>query len=185
MDYCFDDKIDVKLIALFIIENFKTPVPNSFIVDTLMLEPFVNYFDLQQQMGELEDEEFVTYYCGEDGVKIVVENNDRFYSITKKGAEALEFFRVRIPKTVRERLLRAIKIKIKDLKNALSIKAEYKQVNDIEYSVSLGISEGNFDMFSLSLSVGDEVMAKKICGQFKQNPQAMYSEFLSVLTKNI
>ena len=176
MDYCFDDKIDVKLIALFIIENFKTPVPNSFIVDTLMLEPFVNYFDLQQQMGELEDEEFVTYY---------VENNDRFYSITKKGAEALEFFRVRIPKTVRERLLRAIKIKIKDLKNALSIKAEYKQVNDIEYSVSLGISEGNFDMFSLSLSVGDEVMAKKICGQFKQNPQAMYSEFLSVLTKNI
>ena len=176
MDYCFDDKIDVKLIALFIIENFKTPVPSSFIVDTLMLEPFVNYFDLQQQMAELEDEGFVTYY---------VENNDRFYSITQKGAQALEFFRVRIPKTVRERLLRVIKIKVKDLKNALSIKAEYEKVNDIEYRVSLGISEGNFDMFSLSLSVGDEVMAKKMCGAFKNNPQTMYSEFLSVLTKNI
>lgn len=176
MDYCFDDKIDVKLITLFIIENFKTPVPNSFIVDTLMLEPFINYFDLQAQMAELEEEEFVTYY---------VENNDRFYSITGKGAQALEFFRVRIPKTVRERLLRAIKVKVKDLKNALSIKAEYKKVNDIEYSVSLGISEGNFDMFSLSVSVGDEIMAKKMCGQFKQNPQAMYSEFLSLLTKNI
>lgn len=176
MDYCFDDKIDVKLIALFIIESFKMPVPNSFVVDTLMLEPFVNYFDLQQHMGELEEEEFVTYYT---------ENNDRFYSITKKGREALEFFGVRIPKTVRERLLRAVKIKVKDLKNALSIKAEYEKVNDIEYSVSLGISEGNFDMFSLSLSVGDEVMAKKMCGAFKNNPQSMYSEFLSVLTKNI
>lgn len=176
MDYCFDDKIDVKLIALFIIENFKMPVPNSFIVDTLMLEPFVNYFDLQQEMGELIEEEFVTYY---------VENDDRFYSITQKGAQALEFFRVRIPKTVRERLLRTIKIKVKDLKNALSVKAEYKKVNDIEYSVSLGISEGNFDMFSLSLSVGDEVMAKKMCGAFKNNPQTMYSEFLSILTKNI
>ena len=176
MDYCFDDKIDVKLITLFIIENFKMPVPNSFIVDTLMLEPFVNYFDLQQEMGELIEEEFVTYY---------VENDDKFYSITKKGAQALEFFRVRIPKTVRERLLRTIKIKLKDLKNALSVKAEYKKVNDIEYSVSLGISEGNFDMFSLSLSVGDEVMAKKMCGAFKNNPQTMYSEFLSILTKNI
>lgn len=176
MDYCFDDKIDVKLITLFIIENFKTPVPNSFIVDTLMLEPFINYFDLQEQMAELEEEEFVTYY---------IENNDRFYSITSKGAQALEFFRVRIPKTVRERLLRAIKIKVKDLKNALSIKAEYKKVNDIEYSVTLGISEGNFDMFGLTISVGDEVMAKKMCGQFKDDPQAMYSEFLSVLTKNI
>ena len=176
MDYCFDDKIDVKLIALFIIENFKIPVPNSFIVDTLMLEPFVNYFDLQQEMGELIEEEFVTYY---------VENDDRFYSITKKGAQALEFFRVRIPKTVRERLLRTIKIKVKDLKNALSVKAEYKKVNDIEYSVSFGISEGNFDMFNLSLSVGDEIMAKKMCGAFKNNPQTMYSEFLSILTKNI
>ncbi len=176
MDYCFDDKIDIKLITLFIIENFKTPVPNSFIVDTLMLEPFINYFDLQQQMAELEEEEFVTYY---------VEDNDRFYSITEKGKQALEFFMVRIPKTVRERLLRAVKIKIKDLKNALSIKAEYKKVNDIEYSVSLGISEGKFDMFGVTISVGDEVMAKKMCGAFKSNPQAMYSEFLSVLTKNI
>lgn len=176
MDYCFDDKIDVKLIALFIIDNFKMPVPNSFIVDTLALEPFVNYFDLQQQMGELEEEELVTYY---------IENNDRFYSLTDKGTQALEFFSLRIPKTVRERLLRTIKIKIKDLKNALSIKADYKKVNDIEYSVSLGISEGNFDMFNVSVSVSEELMAKKICAAFKNNPQSLYSEFLSILTKNI
>ncbi len=176
MDYCFDDNLDVKLIALFIIENFKTPVPNSFIVDTLMLEPFVNYFDLQQRVGELEEDDFVTFFT---------EDDERFYSITQKGREALGFFSSRIPKTVRERLLRAIKIKVKDLKNALSIKAEYHKINDIEYSVSLGISEGNFDMFSLTISVGDEIMAKKMCGAFKNNPQSMYSEFLSVLTKNI
>ena len=176
MDYCFDDKIDVKLIALFIIDNFKMPVPNSFIVDTLALEPFVNYFDLRQQMGELEDEELVTYY---------IENNDRFYSLTQKGTQALEFFSLRIPTTVRERLLRTIKIKIKDLKNALSIKADYEKVNDIEYNVSLGISEGNYDMFNVSISVSDELMAKKMCAAFKNNPQSLYSEFLSILTKNI
>lgn len=176
MDYCFDDKIDVKLIALFIIDNFKMPVPNSFIVDTLALEPFVNYFDLRQQMGELEEEELVTYY---------IENNDRFYSLTQKGTQALEFFSLRIPKTVRERLLRTIKIKIKDLKNALSIKADYEKVNDIEYNVSLGISEGNYDMFNVSISVSDELMAKKMCAAFKNNPQSLYSEFLSILTKNI
>lgn len=176
MDYCFDDKIDIKLIALFIIDNFKMPVPNSFIVDTLALEPFVNYFDLRQQMGELEEEELVTYY---------IENNDRFYSLTQKGTQALEFFSLRIPKTVRERLLRTIKIKIKDLKNALSIKADYEKVNDIEYNVSLGISEGNYDMFNVSISVSDELMAKKMCAAFKNNPQSLYSEFLSILTKNI
>lgn len=176
MDYSFDEKIDVKLITLFIIDNFKMPVPNSYIVDTLYLEPFVNYFDLQQQMGELESEELVTYY---------IEDNVRFYSLTEKGLQALEFFSPRIPKTVRERLLRTIRIKVKDLKNALSIKAEFKKVNDIEYRVSLGISEGNFDMFNVSISVSDELMAKKICAAFKNDPQTLYSEFLAILTKNI
>ncbi len=176
MDYSFDEKIDVKLIALFIIENFKMPVPNSFIVDTLSLEPFVNYFDLQHQMGELVEEELVTFF---------VEENDRFYSLTDKGSQALEFFRNRIPKTVRERLMRAIKTKIKDLKNALGIKASYEKVNDIEFQVQLGISEGNFEMFKVSLSVSDELLAKKMCAAFKNDPQSLYSEFLSVLTKNL
>lgn len=152
------------------------PVPNSFLVDTLALEPFVNYFDLQQQIAELSEEELVTYY---------VEDHDRFFSLTKKGSEALSFFGDRIPKTVRERLLNAIKIKVKELKNALSIKADYEKINDIEYNVTLGISEGSFDMFSVSLSVGEEIMAKKICAVFKENPQSLYSEFLAVLTKDI
>jgi len=176
LDYSFDNKIDVKLIALFIIDSFKMPVPSSYVVDILTLEPFVNYFDLSQQMGELEEEELVTYY---------VEDSIRFYSLTGKGVNALEFFLKRIPKTVRERLLRAAKIKIKDLKNALSIKAEYEQVNDIEYRVSLGVREGNFDMFSVTLPVGDEITAKKMCAAFKENPQEIYSEFLAVITKNI
>lgn len=97
MDYNFNEKIDVKLITLFIIDNFKMPVPNSYIVDTLTLEPFVNYFDLQQDLAELEQEDLVAHFT-EDG--------NGFYSITEKGTEALSFFSKRIPKTVRERLLR-------------------------------------------------------------------------------
>lgn len=172
MDYCFNDKIDVKLIALFVIDSFKMPVPASYVVDTLMLQPIVNYFDLTSQLAELEKEEFVTYY---------IENDERFYSITERGEEALGYFSLRIPKTVRERLLRTVRLKIKELKNTLSLKAEYSKINDIEYSVSLGISEGVYDLFNLSLSVGDEIMAKKMCAQFKKDPQFLYSEILSLL----
>ena len=176
MDYSFKEKADVKLITLFIIENFKMPVPNSYIVDTLTLEHFINYFDLQNEMGELEEDELITYY---------IEDDTRYYSLSEKGRQTLEYFSSKIPKTVRERLIRAIKIKIKDLKNALSIKADYEKINEIEYKVSLGISEGNFDMFNISISVSDELLAKKMCAAFKNDPQTLYSEFLSVLTKNI
>ena len=176
MDYSFKEKADVKLITLFIIENFKMPVPNYYIVDTLTLEQFINYFDLQQEIGELEEDELITYY---------IEDDTRYYSLSDKGRQTLEYFSSKIPKTVRERLLRAIKIKIKDLRNALSIKADYEKINEIEYKVSLGISEGNFDMFNISISVSDELLAKKMCAAFKNDPQTLYSEFLSVLTKNI
>ena len=66
MDYSFKEKADVKLITLFIIENFKMPVPNYYIVDTLTLEQFINYFDLQQEIGELEEDELITYYIEDD-----------------------------------------------------------------------------------------------------------------------
>jgi len=174
LDYSFNDKIDVKLITLFIIKNFRMPVPEAYVVDTVMLQPIVNYFDLADRLGELFDEGFVTYYT---------ENSERFYSITERGEDALEFFSQRIPKTVRERLLRTIKIKIKELKNALSVKATYEKVNDIEYSISLGISEGMYELLGICISVSDEKMAKKICADFKKNPQSIYSELLSVLIK--
>lgn len=175
MDYCFDDKIDVKLITLFIIENFRMPVPNSYLVDIIMLNPIINYFDLENHIAELFDEGFVTYYT---------EDCDRFYSLTDKGQEALKFFSSRIPKTVRERLLRTIKLKVKELKNELSIKADYEKISDIEYKVTLGIIEGASELFCVSIAVGDEIMAKKMCASFRHDPEALYSEILSALIKD-
>ncbi len=175
MDYCFDDKINVKLISMFVIDSFRMPVPNSYLVDIIMLQPIVNYFDLENHLAELYEEGFVTYYT---------EDCDRFYSLTEKGKEALKFFSSSIPKTVRERLLRTIKLKVKELKNSLSIKADYAKVSDIEYSVSLGITEGASDLFNITIAVGDEIMAKKMCAAFKKDPQALYSEVLSMLIKD-
>ena len=174
MDYSFDDKIDVKLITMFVIDSFRVPVPNSYLVDVIMLEPIVNYFDLENHLAELFEEGFVTYYT---------ENCDKFYSLTDKGKEALNFFSSKIPKTVRQRLLKTIKQKEKELKNSLSLIADYKKINDIEYKVSLGITEGSSDLFSLTISVGDEITAKKICAKFKEDPQLLYSEILSMLIK--
>lgn len=172
MDYVFDNKIDVKLIALFITDAFKTAIPEAYIVDVIMLQPVVNYFDLAEHMAELTEGGYLTYY---------VEDNIRYYSITEKGKETLGYFSRRIPKTVRERLLRTVKMKIREFKNSISIRADYTKVSDIEYCISLGITEGASDLFGVNISVGDEIMAKKICAGFRRDPQALYSQILSVL----
>lgn len=172
MDYCFSNETDVRLITLFIIDGFKMPVPSSYIFDVIMLQPVVNYFDISTQLSELCSQELVTYYT---------EDETTFYSLTNKGSETLDYFKTRIPLTVRERFLHTIKLKIKELKNSLSVKSEYKKLNDVEYNVTLGISEGAYELFSVSLSVGDEKTAKTMCGSFNSDPQRLYSQILSTL----
>ena len=172
MDYFFKDETDVRLITLFIIDGFKMPVPSSYVFDVIMLQPVVNYFDISSQLSELCEKELVTYYT---------EKETTYYSLTNKGSEALSYFKTRIPLTVRERFLNTIKLKIKELKNSLSIKSEYNKLNDIEYNVSLGIFEGAYELFSVSLSVGDEKTAKTMCSTFNADPQKLYSQILSSL----
>ena len=172
MDYFFTDETDVRLITLFIIDGFKMPVPASYVFDVIMLQPVANYFDISSQLSELLEKELVTYYT---------EKETTFYSLTNKGSETLSYFKTRIPLTVRERFLNTIKLKIKELKNSLSIKSEYNKINDIEYNVSLGIFEGAYELFSVSLSVGDEKTAKTMCTSFNSDPQKLYSQILSTL----
>ena len=83
MDYHFDSKEDIKLIILSVINDFNIPVSNSMIVDTVLVHSFAEYFDIQQYLYELTDAQMVTYY---------VENETRYYSLTQKGKDAVEYF---------------------------------------------------------------------------------------------
>ncbi|MGM9551584.1 MAG: DUF4364 family protein [Clostridia bacterium] len=171
MDYHFDNKEDIKLIILTVIKDFNIPVSNSMIVDTVLTHAFAEYFDIQQYLFELTDAQLVTFYT---------EDDVRYYSLTQKGKDAVEYFSKKIPRTVRERLYKTSRKKAKELMDSLSIKAEYYLENDFEYTVSLRIVEQGYDMFNLKLSVGSESIAKKICGKFEKDPEYIYSKVFSL-----
>ncbi len=172
MDYHFDSKEDIKLIILSVINDFNMPVSNSMIVDTVLTHSFAEYFDIQQYLYELTDAQMVTYY---------VEDEVRYYSLTQKGKDAISYFSVKIPKTVRERLFETAKENAKKLKDSLSINAEFYKENEMEYTVVMKITERGYDMFNLKMSVGSESIANTICEKFKKDPEAVYSKVFSLL----
>ena len=172
MDYHFDSKEDIKLIILTVINDFNIPVSNDMIVDTVLTHSFAEYFDIQQYLYELTDSQMVTYY---------VENEVRYYSLTQKGKDAVNFFAQKIPFTVRERLFETAKDNAKKLKESLSIQSEYYKENDMEYTVVMKITERNYDMFKLKMSVGSEAIAKSMCGQFEKDPEGIYTKVFSLL----
>lgn len=172
MDYHFDSKEDIKLIILTVINDFNIPVSNAMIVDTVLTHSFAEYFDIQHYLYELTDAEMVTYY---------VENDVRYYSLTAKGRDAVEFFAKKIPRTVRERLFETAKVKSKELLDSQSITAEYYPENDMEYTVVMKIVERGYDMFNLRMSVGSEQLAKTMCARFQKNAEDIYSSVFGLL----
>lgn len=172
MDYHFESKEDIKLIILTVINDFNIPVSNAMIVDTVRIHSFAEYFDIQQYLYELTEAQMVTYY---------IEKSVRYYSLTQKGKDAVEYFSSDIPVTVREKLYNTAKTKAKELRDSMSVQCEYYKENDFEYTVSLRIVERGYDLFNLKLSVGSEKIAKMISARFEKDPESFYTRIFSIL----
>ncbi len=175
MDYFFDDPTDIKLLIMKTIAYFKNPIPENILTDTILAHNYANFFDLQQALYELTENSLVAYY---------EEKGDRLFSLTNMGKTAIEGFSSRIPKSVCEKLYQTVRIKIREYENDLSLIADYEKNGDMEYSVKLGIMEGGYEIFTVTLSLVNEKMAKNVCREFKRSPQTLYSEILSVLLKD-
>lgn len=174
MDYQFEELTDIKLIIMKAVQYFKAAIPESILTDTVLVRGYANFFDLQQAVVELIDNRLLTYY--EDG-------GEKMLSLTALGETALESFQGRLPRSVCEKLYQTVRIKIREYENGLSLIADYEKSGDMDYTVRLGITEGGYEIFTLNLSMLDEKLAKNVCREFKRNPQALYSEILSVLIK--
>lgn len=173
MGYYFEELTDIKLLIMKTIQYFKDAIPENILTDTILANNYANFFDLQQAIYELTENKLVTYF----------EDEGRRFSLTSLGETALEGFSSRIPKSVCEKLYQTVRIKIREYENDLSLIADYEHSGDMEYTVKLGIMEGGYEIFTVSLSIYDEKMAKNICREFKRSPQTLYSEILSVLLK--
>lgn len=172
MDYHFDKMEDIKLIILNVIDDFNIPVPNAMIVDTVLTHSYADYFDILQYIYELAEAELITYYT---------EDDVRYYSLTHRGREAMEYFSLQIPLTVREKLFKTAREKAKELRESQSVVADVVKENDFEYTVNLKITELGYDLFSLSLRIGSEKAAKAVAARFKRDSENIYSQIFSGL----
>ncbi len=174
MEYHFHKLTDIKLLILKTIHYFKEPIPEYILNETILINNYANFFDLQQALYEMTENKLVTYY---------EENGGKMYSLTKLGSTALEGYAVHLPKSVCEKLYQTVRLKIREYENEISLIADYERSGDMDYTVKLGIMEGGYNIFTVTVSIFDEKLAKDICREFKRTPQTLYNELLSVLLK--
>lgn len=167
--YTFTEPSEVKLIIMYIIENFGEPIDNGQITDIFMDYAFVDYFTMQTYLDELVEMQLVA-----------IDRADklRLYFLAPHGKDAYEAYIHKIPTSVREKLLKTIKAYKRKERHAEDISASFRPLNALSYLAELSIRDGGFPLMEVRLTVGSKDAAREICQTFKEDPEKVYKALM-------
>lgn len=168
------DTANDKLIILYVLSKFSTPLSQIQLMKIILENRFMNYFTYQQTLNELQTNSLI----------IVTEKEDiPFYEITSSGKSSLAFFQDRIPLAVEN----FINNNIKDLKSQIKTDALVQAKvleEDGQFKVLCSINEDNFSLIHLQLTVGTRSDAQRLSNNWKEFSQPIYAEIIQTLTKS-
>jgi predicted transcriptional regulator len=163
-----------KLILLYTIHKLDMPISNLQLTKLIMESNFMNYFFLQQFLNELCDDKFISSQ---------IIDGKTFYLITDTGKKTLNYLSDLILPIVKERIDSTINSSKKKIRNETLITADFIPESEHEYIVSCRVSEDNFTLIDLKVTVGTKSDARIICENWNKHSQSIYSEIIESLIK--
>ncbi len=163
-----------KLILLYVIDKLNMPISNLQITKLILENKFMNYFLLQEFLNELCDSKFLA--SQNDGDKVI-------YTITPSGKQTLEYFINLIPFGIKSNIDDSVSDIRKEIRNDTLITAEFTPESENEFIVSCKVSEAEFLLVDLKLSVGTKNDARTICENWKKHSHAIYAEIIESLNR--
>ncbi len=164
-----------KLIILTIVNEFAIPLTNSQIMDLVMEKDLMNYFFLQQALGELVSSAMLEHSQSDENY---------FYLITEKGKNTLTFFSERLEPDLRKSIVETVSLKKKMLLKEMQVLADYSKKQDNEYIVDLKVIENTITLIDLKLNVVSNKHAKQICEKWKREAPHLYGDILNLLVED-
>lgn len=161
-----------KLIVLSMLDRVDFPLTNAQISDFILTKEYTNYFTLQQVLAELVE-------TGLAEVRTV--RNSSYYHMTEKGKDTLSFFGNMVSPAIHEDMDAYFREHAIALRDETSVRAEYYQNNNEEYSVRLRVLEKQSPIIDLTLTVPTESQADSVCVNWKKKNQKLYAYLMQEL----
>ena len=161
-----------KLIILYMLDMVDFPLTNSQISEFILSEGYTDYFKLQQTISELIEEGFIH----EEST-----HSRTFYHLTEEGEETLYYFREDISSDIRHDIDVFLKEKKYELKNAVSVKADYYPNVENEYCVHCRVLERGQTLIDLTVTVPTEEQAQTVAGNWSKKNQEVYALIMANL----
>ena len=145
---------------------------NAQISNFVLDQGYTTYFTLQSVLAELTEAGLIH----QETIQ-----NTSFYTITPEGEETIGFFGNKISRSIRDDIDKYLKENKMQLRNEVSVIADYYRNTVGEYSVRCRVKEKNSDLIDLTLSVPEEAQAKAICRQWQKKCQTVYEYIMQEL----
>lgn len=161
-----------KLIILYMLHKVDFPLTNAQISEFILERGYTTYFTLQSVISELIES---------DMIRQETILNSSYYSLTESGEEALHYFQSRISKPIRDEIDQYIRDSKMQLRDEVSVLADYYKNTADEYSVHCVVKEKYSNPIDLTITVPDEAQAKAVCHNWKQRCQQIYEYIMKEL----
>ena len=161
-----------KLILLYLLNRVEFPLTNGQICAFVAEEQYTDYFTVQETLADMVE----TKLLGTETVR-----NSTYYRLTESGKETLSYFKDDISTAIRKDIENYLKKNKMQLRDENAVLADYSNLEEGGFKVTLQIKEKESCIIDLKLVVPDERQAIKLCDNWKKKSSQVYSHLLKDL----
>lgn len=162
-----------KLLLLYLIDKMDLPLSRGQISDFVLQAEFMDYYTLQQVLGDMVDSSYLEF---------TTNNNTTLYTVTDDGLQTLEYFEKHIQPSIRNKINQYIKENRKDLKRAFENTATFfPNAEYDDFLVKCGVYDEGRVLMELSISVDTRDQARLIQNNWKANAKTLYGDIIRIL----
>ena len=161
------DKLDIKLLVLYIMDRVAAPIDFSTLTGLAMCDSGVDYFQFPESLAELVESGHLTL----DG---------ELYAVTDKGRRVCAAGESSLSPVVRRRCDRNLIPLNRELKRKAQIRAELRPQPG-GYDVCLMMDDDQGNVFSLTLLAPSQEEGQRIADRFLRDPNRISNGILGVV----
>ena len=161
-----------KLIILYMLRKVNFPMTNSQISDFILEQGYTSYLNLQSALAEMIEAKLLET----ESIR-----NTTYYHMTEEGQNTINYFDKQISSDIKEDIDKYLKENSYELRNAVSVIADYHKSTGSDYVVTCQVKERDCYLIDLKLSVPTEEAAKSICNKWQKKNQDIYAHLMKEL----
>jgi len=165
---------DIKVMLCYLLNSLKKPISAENLLNIMLSEQLVNYFEYESAMGELCDNGQVE--------KFVTDSGEEFYQISSQGASLVVDLESSLSMSLRSRVVAAAVRVLTFKQNEKENKVTVTPAQGGGYNLSIEVPGTPEPLCKIQLYFPERLQAEMARDGFLLNPTLVYTAILSALT---